>query len=383
MITEAVIKENIVKIIAPISDNKCVALIHSRKIGEAKQCTNRKKDGLDFCGVHCKVKKVTRYETFIQHKPPVAPKNDQTSVLKSLSIKELRNMAKEINLKIDCRMTKPYLLKALITHYANVDKYTDSGPQIIKLQAMARGFNMRNRMKCVNKTDISTLDLLCEIPSRYFFRFKDSDGFYYGFDIRSFKNLLDSQSPKTPTNPYNWKPLSADIIQKYRGRWLDLMLSDEGVDAIADTPYKSNPEKEMEHYMVKVFHKFDMLDNYTDHLWFKNLSMLQLKKLYKECEDIWNYRAGLTQEAKKILVKNGIAFPQSIHKILAMSDTPSNKLKLQSIILNEFEKLLDQGETLGDRKTSAKLMITGLVSVSDGAAQAYPYLVWSMASPVD
>ena len=135
--------------------------------------------------------------------------------------------------------------------------------------------------------------------------------------------------------------------------------------------------------MVKVFHKFDMLDNYTDHLWFKNLSMIQLKKLYKECEDIWNYRAGLTQEAKKILVHNGIAFPHSIHKIIGMSDNHGTKLKLQSIILSEFEKLLDQGQTIGDRKTSAKLMITGLVAVSDDAAQAYPYLVWSMASPID
>jgi hypothetical protein len=265
-----------------------------------------------------------------------------------------------------------------------MDKYTDKLPNIIKSQALARGFNIRNRNRCVNKTDISTLDSLYDIPARYFFRFKDVDGFYYGFDIRSFKSLLEmSVKSGKPTNPYNWKPISPDIIDKYKIRLQQLIMSAEGLEDIIDTPCKSTPEKEMEHYMVKVFHKFDMLDNYTDHTWFKNLDMFELKKLYKECEDIWNYRAGLTQEAKKILVHNGLAFTQSIHKIMAMSETHINRLKLQHILLTEFERLLDQGQTLGDRKTSAKLMITGLVAVSDGAAQAYPYLVWSMASPID
>ena len=51
--------------------------------------------------------------------------------------------------------------------------------------------------------------------------------------------------------------------------------------------------------MLIIFQKFNMLDNYTDFKWFEDLNIIQLKKLYAICEDIWNYRAQLTFEKKK------------------------------------------------------------------------------------
>jgi hypothetical protein len=45
--------------------------------------------------------------------------------------------------------------------------------------------------------------------------------------------------------------------------------------------------------------------------------------------------------------------------------------------------LVTEGKDINDRKNGAKLMLTGLCMVSDIAAQAYPYLVWSMAEAVN
>ena len=43
--------------------------------------------------------------------------------------------------------------------------------------------------------------------------------------------------------------------------------------------------------------------------WVLNLNHIRLKKLYKELEDIWNYRANLSQHTKcKIVPPNGKLF---------------------------------------------------------------------------
>ena len=53
-----------------------------------------------------------------------------------------------------------------------------------------------------------------------------------------------------------------------------------------------------------IFHRIDLLGNYTDVNWFLDLNIYQLKTLYREAEDIWNYRAQhLTPEIKKTYSK--------------------------------------------------------------------------------
>ena len=45
------------------------------------------------------------------------------------------------------------------------------------------------------------------------------------------------------------------------------------------------------------------------------LSIIRLKKLYIETEDIWNYRTMLTNEQKKKYTRDGKAFITPIYKI--------------------------------------------------------------------
>ena len=82
-----------------------------------------------------------------------------------------------------------------------------------------------------------------------------------------------------------------------------------------------------------IFHRIDILGNYTDVNWFLDLNLYQLKTLYKEAEDIWNYRAQhLTAEIKRKHIPNNDAFKLKPYKINAMT----NKLQIQNIILDEF-----------------------------------------------
>ena len=48
-------------------------------------------------------------------------------------------------------------------------------------------------------------------------------------------------------------------------------------------------EQKIRQYAIDVFHKFDSLDNYTDFRWFLNLTIHDLRNLWRKAEDVWNY----------------------------------------------------------------------------------------------
>jgi hypothetical protein len=129
----------------------------------------------------------------------------------------------------------------------------------------------------------------------------------------------------------------------------------------------------MEMRMKDVFHKINMLDNYSSHLWFKNLDIKELANFYSKLEDIWNYRVGMdTVEKMRILqTNNGNAFMMSINTIKHIK----SKIQLQEILLNEIDRFITEGINRDERKLGAMLMLTGLVEVSYEAASGLPHLV--------
>jgi len=405
-----------------IDNDKCTAVVNigvKNTNKNPRQCHNRHLKNSHLCGVHVKAKKVITADVFwasnqayekpspddfkiekclkksdlkseriIPQKPKLkiidnqeAPALPTPDVIKKWRIKEIREHILSKKIKIDLKQIKEKLCQQLISYYGVLDNYTPYIPQIKVIQSVIKGAIARRRHRCLNKEDVYTFESIYDVPSRYFFRFKDEeDGRYYGFDIRSFHKMIDALPfGKLPSNPYNLKELSSNVMKQYHARLAVLLNSEIGLELIDDLEYEVTPEKEMVHYMVKIFHKFDMLDNYTDYRWFKNLTMFQLKKLYKECEDIWNYRANLSNASKIALVKEGKAFSYPVHKILHLSENEKNLLWIQKFILSEFERFADEGASEGDKKTGAKLMLAALTCVSTDAANAYPYLVWSMA----
>ena len=72
-------------------------------------------------------------------------------------------------------------------------------------------------IQLVNNEDFYTLETLDSIDKDYLFII-DDNGYKYGFDIRSFKKLIDG----TKENPYNRSPFSSNIINRYIERCEEL-----------------------------------------------------------------------------------------------------------------------------------------------------------------
>ena len=114
-----------------------------------------------------------------------------------------------------------------------------------------------------------------------------------------------------------------------------------------------------------------MLDNYTNYIWFKQLELNQLITLYIKCEDIWNFRSGMTIESKAQIVNGGQAFVIPLGFIKNMK----SKFKLRHVLLDEFYRFITEGNDRDERKLGAILILSALVEVSIPAAYALPHLV--------
>ena len=70
--------------------------------------------------------------------------------------------------------------------------------------------------------------------------------------------------------------------------------------------------------------------------WILDLSSSKLKRLYRELEDIWNYRANLSEEIKKSIVH-----PDGRLCVMPIYDynNCSTRVELQEILANELLKI--------------------------------------------
>jgi hypothetical protein len=124
---------------------------------------------------------------------------------------------------------------------------------------------------------------------------------------------------------------------------------------------------------ISIFQEMDKLKNYTKCKWLLELNLDSLKKLYKEMEDLWNYRLNLSNEEKKKYVSDGKLFTIEIYKIKKIK----NKAKLSNIILNEFEKLVMGGQSFSDKSTACQWILSGLTLVHNDARETLPWLYQS------
>ena len=113
-----------------------------------------------------------------------------------------------------------------------------------------------------------------------------------------------------------------------------------------------------------------MLDNYTNHEWFLSLNVISLINLYIKTEDIWNYRAMLSQEAKEKIIGNEIIFEIPINLI---KHTKSINF-MRTILLRIFNSMISNGIDINEKKLGAILVLSALVEVSPEAFEAMPHL---------
>lgn len=270
-----------------------------------KQCSRKCKSNKLVCGIHSKMKNV-----------------------RLINYDNIKNI-----IYIQC-----FIRRHLILKYVKL-----KGPYIF------------NKKKMHNETDLVSYDKLNDIPFEDLFTCQDINGFYYCFNIKSLKKLLENNN----VNPYTQNLFTNETIIRYNKIIVYFKKKKKNFNIDNELPININDIIKLN--CVSLFQKMDKLNLYTQVNWFIDLNINQLKRLYYKLEDIWNYRLGLTFQQKKKYTNNGKAFiikPKDIKFIM-------DKNKLQNILLNEFNKLLTQGQTKEDVIIACYWILTG--EISDGA----------------
>ena len=101
-----------------------------------------------------------------------------------------------------------------------------------------------------------------------------------------------------------------------------------------------------------------------------NLSIPRLKRLYRELEDIWNYRAGLSQETKcNIAPPHGQLFVMPVHDYMVCTE----KLELLEILGNELMKIMG-ATSPSDMNLGFMYFIMGLSIVNQQCLMIHPWV---------
>jgi len=217
-----------------------------------------------------------------------------------------------------------------------------------------------------NDEDFFTFDKLDTIPPERLMIIEE-DGYYYGFDIYSFKML----SEKNNFNPYTRKKLKKSDILICNLRLKDL---DKHEDAAANSHPEMTPEQLFNDSVLKIFQKMDELNvvaSGTHPRWFTELSFSQLRSFYKVLFDVWTYRTQLSQSQRDKIVPNKNVFRQFTYSISHITD----KRKLQQTILKDMDTLVSSGISQEDKATGCYYILIALTEVSAQVAQELPWLI--------
>ena len=363
-------------------NNQCKSIKSKNNINI--QCCNISKKGEILCGVHIKSKSITLFKgcvndtivndtivNDINSKKKIFSVEDLFDIIlnnDNISIYSIRKSINNsyLNKFINTKQSKPLLINCLKNIISKERFYVTHKSYIILIQSYYRRWLIYRKKKCYNDTDILTFTSKYDIPNIYFYIFNDTiTKKRYAYDIRTLLQIIDSDYPSCPYTFRTFTNEEKSIIINYKNK---LLMNNININIEKE---KLSIEEETEMKIKDVFYQINMLDNYTNHVWFKNLNINELVNLYIIMEDIWNYRSNMDIDSKKRIVKNGMIFTTS-QQIIKQT---KSKIKLQNIILDDFLRLITEGINIDEKKLGAILILTGLVEVSIEAADALPHLI--------
>jgi hypothetical protein len=263
----------------------------------------------------------------------------------------------------------------------NVFNYLKYSFYAIKIQKIIRGNILRKfinllgpaifNKKCVNDTDFLTLKPLSTIPYYQFYSFKDKDNFIYGFDICSIYNMICENS--YANNPYNRRKLPPCISKNIKtivklSKKLNIPLNIKIKDDTKNLSYK----KKTELRAIHVFQKFDNMGFITDSKWIMGLNRAKCVRYLRELEDVWNYRAQISNDVKQsIIPPNGKLFNNiNLYQLF----NTKTELFLKNVILDIIEKLTTMSQNQESRSLGGFYALGTITIVSVNAANALPWL---------
>lgn len=226
-----------------------------------------------------------------------------------------------------------------------------------------------NRKLCINDSDFFTLDDVSDIKYNDFYSYKDETNYVYGFNIISIYNLLKKNKLE---NPYTLKEINMEIIYDIKNFIKLSKLLNIPMDIELNELQNINYEKRL----LNIFQEIDLLGNYTNPDWFKELTLR--KKIYflRELYDIWTYRANLSFYTKLEIYPSGDPF-LNLNLNNFYNNIPIDNFN--NICLNIIENFVLYGINRTSKSLGALYVLSALTIVSPSAANALPWLHQSVA----
>ena len=300
-------------------------------------------------------------------KPSDYLKNDIISTLNTLDKKKYNKTLK-----------KDIVFNILSSKISKFKHYTDNHEYVImiqryykekykKLQSVIRGDGFLQKDLCNNKEDFFTYEPVNEIDDKYFFSYKDDNNIIWFFDVRSLKKLIELKQP----NPYTMIPFNDNVI--YRANKIIDNLNKSNISTDFKDEIKQvekDKKKLLKQKITDVFASIERLGLSVNTRWFTNLHIIQLKKTYGLMEDIWNYRAQLSQQTKnRMCPPDGRIFNKSPHEIRNLTD----RNKMMDYILTDVNKF-NKAESDSDKKTGFIYFLVALSKVNPIVLEIHPWM---------
>ena len=336
-----------------------------------------------------------KYENFDENtiitykffKNQIAPKLHQSKKREKVFIykNQLKKTLDNLKIKYPKSLKKEELQNTLFNYFDILIKY-DNNESINKINTISRawrdfqirkreriyGPGYRDKSKCKNTEDCFTLETVNDIPEKYFFSIRDVLGDIFFFDVRTFYKLYKNKSD----NPYTRRPFTKQTKDAFKLRHEHMKVNNIDIIYPEEQEYLNNltPAEKIHNRLLDVFGDIDRLNviaGGTKLEWFKYLNIIQLKKFYKVLEDVWNYRAELTESQKNEIVPGNTMFPNSVNYVFNIQ----SKLEIQNIVLTEMEKLVKSSQDESHQHTGAYYILISLTEISYECAQDLPWLI--------
>ena len=237
----------------------------------------------------------------------------------------------------------------------------------IKLFNKSQGPARFKRVLCNNVEDFLTTETVQEIDYYFFFSYKDSDGFIYGFNLISIYNLIIKKDTK---NPYTRNSFSIELIETIHKRInYNKILNKTYHEITNEPPVNSNTK------LFVLFQKMDLLGNYTQAEWLIDLTPYYLRRFILELYDIWEYRAQLTIETKLAIC--GAPF-RDIPMHLIQTQHNMNKELLKQFCATIINNFINSSQIRENQYLGSIYVLSSLTLVNNNAAESMPWLYQSV-----
>jgi len=303
------------------------------------------------------------------------------------NLNQLKKIAKFYKLKISGNkneLTNRIYTFLMLSYYSiiiqkNTRKYIFQ--KFIKLN----NHSISKKKLCVNDTDFLSMNELKYIPiSHYFTYFDKIDQILYGFDIISIYNLFiksKNEKHKYVNNPYTNIKFPSHLFNDitYFIKFSEMLGFSINLNSINEENEHIIGEDNIDMRIQSIFHKMDSLGNYTCSSWFNDLNNRAILKFIRELQDIWSYRAQLSEETKrKICPPHGNPFRSSYILRNPVPLLNINDIFLKKIAIQIMENMINNSVDRDSSSLGCFYVLGALTLVNAEAANAMAWLYQSV-----